>query len=745
MFKDGRMQPKFKLRKLTIGLCSIATLFIFATNLQHSQVVYADDTTTVAQSDTLADKAPDSVSIKVPKAGSGYFTDQTIENLVSQQLTGYKSATLSNNSITVTFTDDSTKTIALTKVPYYQAVLYLSDGTIRPIYQLKDQVRILTAQDKPTVFYAYDKYKKLASVSFEEDKYVTLDTQEVWQELQDYADELVKSHNHVSDELKAQVEQKIKDLGLDPTNFYVEPKFSNSNKFDSLQVWDRYFGIEGQNYFTYARGPRHLAKGQINIDMLSTINDDVYIYTGDNVNDAIYDNEKRNKLLEGDNIIVTPQNVDLDTSKSGDYTVTAGYDIQQSPLTKGVTKTVKVHILPAVKPEFKYEDGHVPDPATVFEGDIPEGGTATWEKEPTPEDPDAKVKIDFDSGHSFEYDTKGYAYTKGEPLTNYEADWYRNMDDSELPYHINNSFRFPAGKLPDASDEVTGELPDGAKASWKKQPTPEDPNGTVTVTFSDGSTIDYPIVGHAYKGGDPLTGTEADLYKELDNTPYQVPSTFKYEYGKLPEPSEVITGELPDGAKASWKKQPTPEDPNGELTVTFKDGSSIDYPIVGHAYKGGDPLTGTEADLYRDIEDTPYQINKETSVEEVPDARTLVTGNLPEGAKVTWKKLPSKDDPNGEIEIQFNDGSVLDYPVKVYLKDKETPAEPTKADEQTEDVTTNDGKTTTPVKVSKKQSSTPKTTKPVAKKLPQTGENRIWLLIGSIVSLLGLAGFKKND
>ncbi|MDO4903918.1 MAG: BspA family leucine-rich repeat surface protein, partial [Limosilactobacillus sp.] len=314
-----------------------------------------------------------------------------------------------------------------------------------------------------------------------------------------------------------------------------------------------------------------------------------------------------------------------------------------------------------IKDTFKFEEGKLPEASTLITATLPDGATATWKKAPTDEDPAGVITVTFADQSTIDLNTTGYVGKKIEALTATEADLYDGAE--EKPFSVKDTFKFEEGKLPEASTLITGTLPDGASVAWTKTPTEAEPAGVITVTFADKSTADFNTTGINGEPGDVVTGTEADLYDGATNKPFSVKSNFKFEEGKLPEASSLITGTLPDGATATWKKAPTDEDPAGVITVTFADQSTIDLNTTGYVGKKIEALTATEADLYDGAEEKPFSVKSNfTFVNgQVPDASTLITGTLPDGATPTWTKTPTEADPAGVITVTFADKSTADF------------------------------------------------------------------------------------
>ncbi|MDO4903917.1 MAG: BspA family leucine-rich repeat surface protein, partial [Limosilactobacillus sp.] len=332
------------------------------------------------------------------------------------------------------------------------------------------------------------------------------------------------------------------------------------------------------------------------------------------------------------------------------------------------------------KETFTFEEGKLPEASTLITGTLPDGATAAWKKAPTDEDPAGVITVTFADQSTTDLNTTGYVGKKIEALTGTEADLYDGAE--EKPFGVKDTFTFVNGQVPDASTLITGTLPDGATPTWTKTPTEDDPAGVITVTFADKSTADFNTTGILGKPGDPLTGTEADLYDGAEEKPFGVKDTFTFVNGQVPEASTLITGTLPDGATPAWGKTPTEDDPVGVITVTFGDKSTADFNTTGILGKPGDPLTATEADLYDGVTDKPFGVKDIFTFEEgkLPAASTLITGTLPDGATASWKKAPTDEDPAGVITVTFADQSTIDLTTTGYVGKKIEPLTRTEAD-----------------------------------------------------------------
>ncbi|MDO4903854.1 MAG: BspA family leucine-rich repeat surface protein [Limosilactobacillus sp.] len=251
------------------------------------------------------------------------------------------------------------------------------------------------------------------------------------------------------------------------------------------------------------------------------------------------------------------------------------------------------------------------------------------------------------------------------------------------------------------------------------------------VTIADDGTVTAVSHGITLKG-------QFAWIKEATDSDVTVPSEITFEYGKLPSADSIATG-LPTGASATWQKEPTPEDTNGTVLVTYADGSSKTFPVHARIYSLGDALTiDHESDIYTlDPKDgvvvdpgTPLTPGDLLNPTDLPgDAKTTITGYD--------DKKPGDQDVT--ITVTFGDGSTLTTTVTVTVRGGENAA---------------DGKDTTPAVTDesavKAEAGASVASAAVArtnqKTLPQTGNSNALAVLGMMMMMLplGLIGIVKR-
>ena len=244
-------------------------------------------------------------------------------------------------------------------------------------------------------------------------------------------------------------------------------------------------------------------------------------------------------------------------------------------------------------------------------------------------------------------------------------------------------------KTPEAQAGVVnkGDLPTETKYSWKAPldvTTPGEHEGTVVVTYPDGSQDEVPVKVVV------KAPTDAEKY-----TPQG--QEVETAQGKVPEAQAGVVnkGDLPTGTKYSWKAPldvTTPGPHVGTVVVTYPDGSQDEVPVKVVVKAPEKSLT--DAEKY-----TPQGQEVETAQGKTPEAQSGVSnkGDLPTETKYSWKAPLDVATPGehvGTVVVTYPDGSQDEIPVKVVVKAPEkasTDAE--KYTPQSQEVTTNTGKT----------------------------------------------------
>ncbi len=224
--------------------------------------------------------------------------------------------------------------------------------------------------------------------------------------------------------------------------------------------------------------------------------------------------------------------------------------------------------------------------------------------------------------------------------------------DADLYTPKGQQVKTEVGKTPDAKNGVSNsqELPVDTKYSWKNPvnvTTPGEKQGTVVVTYPDGTKDELPV--------QVKVGTDADLYTPKGQ---QV----KTEVGKTPAAENGVSNsqELPVNTKYSWKNPvevSTPGKKQGMVVVTYPDGSQDELPVQ--------VKVGTDADLY-----TPKGQPVVTEVGKTPDAKSGVSNSrdLPVDTKYGWKSpvnVATPGEKQGTVVVTYPDGSQDELPVQV--------------------------------------------------------------------------------
>ncbi len=241
------------------------------------------------------------------------------------------------------------------------------------------------------------------------------------------------------------------------------------------------------------------------------------------------------------------------------------------------------------------------------------------------------------------------------------------------------------GKQPEAQAGVSNkvDLPADTKYSWKAPldvETPGEREGTVVVTYPDGSQDEVPV--KVMVKAPEKVPTDAEKY-----TPQG--QEVETAQGKTPEAQAGVSNksDLPADTKYSWKAPldvETPGEHTDTVVVTYPDGSQDEVPVKVVV------KAPTDAEKY-----TPQGQEVETAQGKQPEAQAGVSnkGDLPTGTKYSWKApldVATPETHAGTVVVTYPDGSQDEVPVKVVVK---SPTDAEKYMPQSQEVTTNQGKT----------------------------------------------------
>ena len=254
--------------------------------------------------------------------------------------------------------------------------------------------------------------------------------------------------------------------------------------------------------------------------------------------------------------------------------------------------------------------------------------------------------------------------------------------DADLYTPKGQQVKTEVGKTPDAKKGVSNsqELPVDTKYSWKNLvdvTKPGTKQGTVEVTYPDGSKDELPV--------QVKVGTDADLYTPKGQ---QVVT----EVGKTPEAKSGVanSADLPTNTQYSWKNPvnvTTPGEKQGTVVVTYPDGSKDELPVQ--------VKVGTDADLY-----TPKGQQVVTEVGKTPEAKSGVANSaeLPVNTQYNWKnsvEVSTPGEKQGNVVVTYPDGSQDELPVKVTVLAPASDKKPVKMMTDAEKYTPQSQKVTT--------------------------------------------------
>ncbi len=333
--------------------------------------------------------------------------------------------------------------------------------------------------------------------------------------------------------------------------------------------------------------------------------------------------------------------------------------------------------------EVTTAQGKNPEAESVVtnKSDLPTGTKYSW-KAPldvmTPGEHEEKVVVTYPDGSQDEVPVKVVVKVPEKSLT-----------DAEKYTPQSQEVTTAQGKTPEAESVVTNksDLPTGTKYSWKAPldvETPGEHEGTVVVTYPDGSQEEVPVKVVV------KAPTDAEKY-----TPQG--QEVETAQGKQPEAQAGVAnkGDLPTDTKYSWKAPldvATPETHAGTVVVTYPDGSQDEVPVKVVVKAPEKALT--DADKY-----TPQSQEVTTEQGKTPKAESVVTNksDLPTDTKYSWKTpldVTTPGEHEGTVVVTYPDGSQDEVPVKVMVKAPEkTVTDAEKYTPQSQEVTTAQGKT----------------------------------------------------
>lgn len=205
--------------------------------------------------------------------------------------------------------------------------------------------------------------------------------------------------------------------------------------------------------------------------------------------------------------------------------------------------------------------------------------------------------------------------------------------------------------------------------TWKVTPdttTPGDKAGVVTVTYTDGSTDDVPVVVHVQSQAETNDPQGQDI---------------NVNKGETPDPEQGISNkdQMPKGTGYHWPDGQTPDTSKpgkvpATVIVTYPDGSK---DVVPTTIIVKDPSATPSTDKTDADKNDPKGQSVDTTLGNVPDAEKAIsnTGDLPKGTKYDWSQTPnvySKGEHPGVVKVSYPDGSVDYVPASVNVTNEPT-------------------------------------------------------------------------
>ena len=338
--------------------------------------------------------------------------------------------------------------------------------------------------------------------------------------------------------------------------------------------------------------------------------------------------------------------------------------------------------------------------------DLPEGTKYTWKTTPdvsTAGNKPATIVVTYPDGSTNEVPVTIHVTN---PTTTPDADKYKPEGQD-----VNTK----TGVVPSAEEGIKNksDLPEGTKYTWKTTPdvtTAGNKPATIVVTYPDGSKTEIPVTVHVTN---PTTPTDADKYKPEGQD-------INTKTGEVPNPADGIKNksDLPSGTKYTWKNAPdvsTTGNKPATIVVTYPDGSKTEIPVTVHVTN---PTTPTDADKYKP---EGQDVNTKTGVVPNPAEGIKNKGDLPDGTKYTWEKIPDVTKPGestGVIVVTYPDGSKDEVPVTIHVTNPATPTDADKYTPEGQDVNTKIGVVPNPAEGIKNKGDLPDGTKYTWEKIP---------------------------
>ncbi|MEN3955142.1 LEA family epithelial adhesin, partial [Ligilactobacillus salivarius] len=508
----------------------------------------------------------------------------------------------------------------------------------------------------------------------------------------DAVNNIIKEGNSLNDAMK--------NLGNSIGQYDSDGKFTN-HKVDTTKASDRYQYADSDKKSAYDTATDAVS------NIISVENGTV------NKNKGTYaDQATVEKLTEAENKAwsaldgVKPKDKDVNSPIGGTITIEKGHTLDSTDAANAISNkdsltNVKSYswygtpdtskpgtITPSPKVIVTYNDNSTDEvPVTVkIKGDAdkynPEGGEITVNRNtklgPAEAEEAIKNAQSLPEGTTYSWAGKKLPDTSTSGLKDgWVVVTYPDTSHDIVPVKINvkkdaesytvtpnNEVSVDKGEDVDPASLVTVTDPDGKQVQlpagsivWKDGAKPDlttkgDKEGTVEVTFTDGSTKDVPVKVYVK--------SDAETYD-----PQAQPWTTTV--GKTPKADEVISStdkngkKMPSDAKYTWKTEPDTSktgEASGVVKVTYSDESQDEVPVTINVK---DKLDDTEK--YHIYGKDGLKVDKNGTL--APQNAIIVkdaNGNkttLPENSTVEWTKKPdfsqAGKDVTGEVTVTYPD------------------------------------------------------------------------------------------